>query len=313
MPRIVSLLPSATEIVCALGFGGDLVGRSHECDYPPWVTRLPVCTAPKFSTEGTSAQINERVGGIISQALSVYSVDSEKLKQLTPEVIVTQSQCEVCAVSEADVEKAVAEWLGARPQIVSLSPQKLADIFDDIERVAKALGAEERGAEAAHRLKARATGIAEEATLSNFRPTIGWIEWIDPLMAGANWIPELIAMAGGASVFGKPGEHSELISFDDLRAKNPDVIFVVPCGFDIERTLKELPSLEKLEGWDRLRAVRGERVYVADGSHYFNRPGPRIVESLEILAEVLHPELFRFGHEGAGWRRIGAPQTRAAA
>ena len=302
--RIVTLLPSATEIVCALGFEAELVGRSHECDYPPSVGRLPALTEAKFNPEGTSAEIDQRVKKIVADALSVYRVDAPKLRELRPDVIVTQSQCEVCAVSESDVEAAVAEWLGKRPRIVSLAPYGLDDVFTDMQRVADALGASARGVELVARLRQRLAAIAGKARDASLRPGIATIEWIDPMMAAGNWMPTLVEMAGGTNLFGTAGEHSPWMKFDDLAAKDPDVILISPCGFNMDRAAKDLPALTKHAEWPRLKAVRNRQVFMADGNQYFNRPGPRIAESLEILAEIVHPELFRFGHEGSGWRRL---------
>jgi iron complex transport system substrate-binding protein len=304
MPRIVSLLPSATEIVCALGFEHDLVGRSHECDFPPSVERLPVLTEPKFRPKGTSAEIDRDVKKIVGEALAVYRVDTAKLRELKPDFIVTQSQCEVCAVSEADVETAVGEWLGAKPKIISLAPYALNDLFVDLQRVADALGSHQRGVDLLARLKLRIDAIATRAKSAASRPRLATIEWLDPLMAAGNWMPELIEMAGGTNLFGSAGEHSPWMKFDDLVAKDPDAILVSPCGFAIARAMQETSLLTRTPGWNDLRAVRERRVFVADGNQFFNRPGPRIVESLEILAEMLHPELFNFGLEGSGWRRL---------
>jgi iron complex transport system substrate-binding protein len=304
MPRIVTLLPSATEIVCALGFEDQLVGRSHECDFPRAVVRVPALTEAKFNAEGTSAEIDQRVKKIVADALSVYRVDAARLRELKPDLIVTQSQCEVCAVSEREVEAAVAEWLGARPRIVSLAPYGLDDIFSDMQRVADALDARARGIELVERLRARLAKIAERARGASKRPGVATIEWIDPLMAAGNWMPTLIEMAGGVNLFGVAGEHSPWMKFDELAASDPDVILIAPCGFSIERAAQDLPVLTNRADWGRLKAVRGGQVFVADGNQYFNRPGPRIAESLEILAEIMHPELFDFGHEGAGWRRL---------
>ena len=303
-PRIVSLLPSATEIVCALGFEAQVVGRSHECDFPHSVLRIPALTEPKFDPEGSSAEIDQRVKKIVGDALSVYRVDAARLRELRPDVIVTQSQCEVCAVSERDVEAAVAEWLGARPRIVSLAPYGLDDIFTDMERVADALGARRRGAELVERLRARLAQIADQARGAPEKPRIATIEWIDPLMAAGNWMPTLVEMAGGANLFGKAGDHSPWMKFDELAATDPDVILISPCGFSMNRAAQDLPALTNRAEWDGLKAVRTRRVFIADGNQYFNRPGPRIAESLEILAEIAHPELFHFGHEGSGWRRL---------
>src|SRR5579864_5829248 len=302
--RIVTLLPSATEIVCALGFEAALVGRSHECDYPPSVARLPALTEAKFNPEGTSAEIDQRVKKIVADALSVYRVDAAKLRELRPDVIVTQSQCEVCAVSESDVEAAVAEWLGARPKIVSLAPYGLDDVFTDMQRVADALGAPARGVELVARLRNRLVAIAGKARNAAERPTVATIEWIDPLMAAGNWMPTLVEMAGGSNLFGTAGEHSPWMKFDDLAAKDPAAILISPCGFNMDRAAKDLPVLTNQPKWQQLAAVRNRQVFMADGNQYFNRPGPRIAESLEILAEIVHPELFNFGHEGSGWRRL---------
>ena len=304
MPRIVTLLPSATEIVCALGFEDQLVGRSHECDFPWSVVRLPALTEPKFNPEGTSAEIDERVKKIVGDALSVYRVDAAKLRELRPDVIVTQSQCEVCAVSESDVEAAVAEWLGARPKIVSLAPYSLDDIFIDMQRVADALEMHARGVELIERLRARLGEIADKARGVSDRPSVATIEWIDPMMAAGNWMPTLVEMAGGSNLFGVAGEHSPWMKFDELAAKDPDVILISPCGFNMDRAAQDLPALTNRAEWNGLKAVRARHVFMADGNQYFNRPGPRIAESLEILAEITHPELFQFGHEGSGWRRL---------
>jgi len=302
--RIVTLLPSATEIVCALGFENQLVGRSHECDFPSSVAHIPALTEPKFNPEGTSAEIDRRVKKIVGDALSVYRVDAARLRELRPDVIVTQSQCEVCAVSEHDVEAAVAEWLGARPKIVSLAPYGLDDIFTDMQRVADALDASARGTELVERLRARLMKIADKARGASERPSVATIEWLDPLMAGGNWMPTLVEMAGGSNLFGVAGEHSPWMKFDELAAKDPDMILISPCGFNMDRAAQDLPTLTNRAGWHKLKAVRARLVFMADGNQYFNRPGPRIAESLEILAEIVHPELFHFGHEGSGWRRL---------
>lgn len=304
-PRIVSLIPSSTEIVCALGFAENLVGRSHECDFPPAVKALPALTAPKFHPDGTSYELDARVKALLQEGLSVYRVDAEKLAALAPDVIVTQSQCEVCAVSLRDVEQAVCQLVASRPRIVSLSPNALGDIFTDIARVAQALNAVRRGQELAAELQARMREVATRAA-GLARPTVACIEWLDPLMAAGNWMPELVAMAGGTNLFGEAGKHSPYMTLQTLCAGDPDVIVILPCGFDIARTLVEMPLLENQPAFRNLRAVRAGRVYLTDGNQYFNRPGPRIAESLEILAEILHPAQFPPRHHEAGWRRFAA-------
>ena len=302
--RIISLIASSTEIVCALGYEGHLVGRSHECDYPPTVSRLPVCTAPKFNVEGTSYEIDQRVKAILQDALSVYRVDADLLEKLRPTHIITQSQCEVCAVSLKDVEQAVCEFTSSNPVIVSLEPNALADVWQDFRRVGSALGAPERAERLIEESRRRMDEIVRKAQVLDARPTVACIEWIEPLMAAGNWMPELVEMAGGVNLFGEAGKHSPWMTWEELVAKDPDVILVLPCGFDIERSLQEMPILAGKAEWKGLRAVRSGRVIVADGNQYFNRPGPRLVESLEILAEILHPDAFHFGHEGRGWVRF---------
>lgn len=301
--RIVSLIASSTEIVCALGFEDCLVGRSHECDYPPTVTRLPECTAPKFNVEGTSYEIDQRVKAVVEDALSVYRVDSGLLDQLRPTHIITQSQCEVCAVSLRDVEQAVCELVSSKPRIVTLEPNSLEDIWQDILRVGEALGAIDRAEELIAGLKLRMNAIEEKSRRIEPRPAVAMIEWIEPLMAAGNWMPELVELAGGTNLFGVAGKHSPWMRWEEIIAKDPDIIIATPCGFGIHRTLEEMHLLSEKPGWEKLKAVAGNRVFVADGNQYFNRPGPRVVEALEILAELFHPEVFHFNHEGTGWVR----------
>jgi iron complex transport system substrate-binding protein len=299
--RIVSLIPSATEIVCALGFEAELVGRSHECDYPASVLALLPLTAPKFDVRGTSREIDDRVKDVLQNAISVYKVDETLLDQLAPDFIVTQAQCEVCAVSLTEVERIAQECLSSPANIISLEPMCLADLFSDIQRVAEALGVPERGTEVVLKLQTRIDDIAQRSAEIAHKPTVACIEWIDPLMAGGNWVPELVELAGGKELFGKAGAHSPWIDWGDVWAADPDKIIVLPCGFDIERSVQEMAALVKQPGWKTLRAIRENQVYITDGNQYFNRPGPRLVESLEILAEILHPDAFHFGHEGTGW------------
>ncbi len=310
--RIISLIASATEIVCALGFEDQLVARSHECDYPLSVKQLPQCTEPKFNVEGTSYEIDQRVKAIVQEALSVYRVDSAALEALRPTHIITQSQCEVCAVSLRDVEQAVCEMVSSKPVIVSLEPNALSDVWADIQRVADALGAPDRAERLIALLQSRISEITQRAQQLSSNPTVACIEWIEPLMAAGNWMPELVAMAGGTNLFGEAGKHSPWMTWEELVAKNPDVIFVSPCGFDIPRTMQEMNLLSDKPEWEKLNAVQTGRMFVADGNQYFNRPGPRLVESLEILAEMIHPDVFNFGHEGKGWIRYSASQSAKA-
>lgn len=303
-PRIVSLIASATEIVCALGLENRLVGRSHECDFPTTVKELPVCTSPKFEVEGLSYEIDQRVKAILQESLSVYRVDADLLEQLQPTHIITQSQCEVCAVSLKDVEAAVCQLTSSRPAVVSLEPNALADVWADIRRVGESLDALDRAEKVIADLRQRMSDVAAKAATAETRPTVAYIEWIEPLMAGGNWMPELIEMAGGKNLFGEAGKHSPWMTWEELVAADPDVIFIAPCGFDIRRTTEETHLLTGKTEWETLKAVLSGRVFVADGNQYFNRPGPRLAESLEILAETIHPQFFRFGHESGGWIRL---------
>ncbi len=299
--RIVSLIASSTEILCALGFESRLVGRSHECDYPVGVLGLPVCTEAKLDARRPSGDIDRSVKVILEQALSVYRVDAERLRELHPTHVVTQTQCEVCAVSPRDVEVALTDWMGARPVLVALAAQDLAGVHEDIRSVARALDAPERGETLVSSMCSRVSAIRAKASALP-KPRVACIEWIDPLMSAGNWMPELVEIAGGVNLFGEAGRHSPWMSWEELRAADPDVIVVLPCGFDLERTSLEMHVLARLPGWGELCAVRSGRVHACDGNAFFNRPGPRLVESAEILAEILHPEVFSFGHRGAGHR-----------
>lgn len=300
-PRIVSLLASATEIVCALGFADHLVGRSHECDYPPAIRRLPVLTEPKFDVHGSSRDIDQRVKAVLQEATSVYRVHADRLQEVQPDVIVTQTQCEVCAVSPKEVEEALCTWLGTQPRIVALAPNCLADIWNDTQRVAEALGVPKRGQELVEHLQQRIEDIAESLKKLSDQPTVVCLEWLDPLMAAGNWMPELVELAGGRNLFGAAGRHAPWITWEQLQAADPEVLIAMPCGFDLTTTRREMTVLTERGGWRTLQAVRTGRVYVTDGNQYFNRPGPRLVESLEILAEILYPGWRRPVHEGTGW------------
>jgi len=302
----VSLLPSATEIVCALGYGDRLVGRSHECDYPPDVARLPALTRAKIDPAGSSAEIDRRVKDLTEQAraedaLGVYEVLTDTLEELRPTHVVTQAQCDVCAVTLKDVQEAMQELTNAEATLVSLQPAALEEIWDDFQMVADVFDDPEAGRALVARCRDRLAAIADKAHGLE-RPSVAVIEWADPLMAAGNWGPDLVEAAGGRNLFGASGRHSPWMEWDELTEADPDVIVLAPCGFGLERAMRDLPVIEAQAGWRDLQAVRGRRIAVADGNQYFNRPGPRVVESAEILAEIFHPDKFDFGHEGRGWR-----------
>lgn len=295
--RVVSLIASATEILHELGGGPLQVARSHECDWPISVLDLPQLTRPKFKVAGSSREIDVAVKSLVEQGLAVYEVDADRMKHIAPDVILTQDQCEVCAVSLADVERAVATWTECNANVVSLRPHTMADIYIDNQRIADALGTPRAGEDLNTRMQSR---LAELATRSSGlpKPRLAFIEWIDPPMSGGHWMPELIDIAGGIDLLGKHGSVSPWISVADVAASDPDVILVGPCGYDLEKTREEMAVLDANPEWRAIRAVREGRVYIADGNAFFNRPGPRLVESAEIIFEVLHPELHGYGHLG---------------
>ena len=303
--RIVSLLPSATEIVCAVGAAGELVGISHECDYPDEIRDRPVLTRSRLPGSAgagspgaapASRAIDQAVRALLRDALSIYQVDEERLAGLAPDVIVTQDLCEVCAVSLDDVRGAVAR-LASRDQvsiaspvsIVSLRPTRLADVLGDVERVAAALGRAGEGREVRASLERRIDAIAARAAAAPQRPRVASIEWIEPLMLGGTWMPELIELAGGTAVGAAAGQLAPTIEPDELARLAPDVVVIKPCGFTMERALGEREAIERSIA--RPAGPRA-RIAVTDGSAFFNRPGPRLVESLEILAACIHPGLF---------------------
>jgi iron complex transport system substrate-binding protein len=289
------LISSATEIVDALGMTGHLVGRSHECDYPEAVKALPLCTRPRIPVDADSAEIDRLVKQSARQSISIYDVFADVIERLEPTHILTQIQCEVCAVSLRDVEAAFSRGMKGQPQVVSLQPDSLAAIWEDIRRVAASLDMAERGETVVRDLRDRMP-VAEGGD----RPTVACIEWMEPLMAAGNWTPELIELAGGRNLFGEAGQHSPWMTWEELLDADPDVIVVAPCGFDLDRTRQELHFLTSRPGWGDLRA----RKYVADGNQYFNRPGPRVVETHRMLCEILHPARFTPSLRGAAWRAI---------
>jgi iron complex transport system substrate-binding protein len=289
-PRIISLLPSATEIVCALGAGESLVGISHECDFPEAIRDRPVLTRSRIDAHGSSRSIDTAVRAVIRDALSIYSVDEQRLGALEPDVIVTQDLCEVCAVSLDDVRAAVGR-LAHREQvrIVSLRPTRLEDVLGDVERVAAEIGRARQGTAIRAALWERIRTIAGRAAQTSVRPRVVSLEWIDPLMLGGTWMPELIELAGGVAVGATAGQPAPTVEPRALAELCPDVVVVKPCGFSLERTLAERNVIER-----SVVEVVGAaaRVYVTDGNAFFNRPGPRLVESLEIMAACIHPEPF---------------------
>jgi iron complex transport system substrate-binding protein len=299
--KIVSLIPSATEIVAALGLAEALVGRSHECDYPPEIQNRQVCTQARLNSERSSAEIHRDVTDLLISASSIYEIKIDILEHLQPTHIVTQDQCAVCAVSLADVDRAIGQLINSHPQIISLQPQTLNDVWSDIDRVAKILGVESLSL--VEKLQARVRDCQQKTQIipASDRPSVACIEWIEPLMLAGNWIPEMVKIAGGESIGDYAGTASPLIEWELLLRANPEVIIFMPCGFDLQRTRAEAMLLTKHPHWQKLAAVQTQRVYITDGNWYFNRPGPRLADSVEILTEILHPEICKYGYRGSSW------------
>lgn len=287
--RVVSLLPSASEIVCRIGMEASLVGVSHECDFPASLRGLPALTSSRLGPPGRGSEaIDADVRAALLDALALYTVDAEALASLRPDVIITQDLCEVCAVSIDDVRSAVARLAATESiEIVSLRPVEFSDMLDDVERVAAALGVPEKGLQARRELAVRMQALALRSSIAADRPRVASVEWLSPIMLGGTWMPELIEAAGGVAVGVERGKAAPTVSMDELVALAPDVVLIKPCGFDLAQSYEE-PELLEAFG----EALPNARIFLADGNAYFNRSGPRLVDSAEILAACLHPTLF---------------------
>ena len=297
--RIASLLASGTDLVCALGLGDKLVGRSHECEEPAWVRTLPQLSRPTFPIDGPSAEIDGHVRARLRAGAPLYEVDDAALTALAPDVILTQTHCEVCAVSPADLACGVPARLDRR-RVVALDGGTLETVLEGFERVAGVLGVSEAGRALVHDLRARAEAVAARVR-GLPAPTVACIEWTDPVFAMGNWGPELVALAGGRNVLGQAAARSTTTPWQAVLAADADVLVVAPCGFSLERTRGEMPALAARPGFRELRAMRAGRVFVADGNAYFNRSGPSLFETPEVLAELLHPDVFEPRHRGTAW------------
>lgn len=292
--RIVSLLPSATEIICGLGLRDQLVGVTHECDYPVGVSELPKVTKTLIPHDASSSEIDALVRDRLKTEKALYSLDMPILESLRPDLIVTQALCDVCAVAEAEVSAAACSLPGS-PRVINLEPTCLEDVFDCIGQVAIAADRLESGKAYLDQLRGRVQTV-EHRTMRHLaaeeqRPGVMLLEWIDPPFCAGHWSPELVALAGGREAIGIAGSRSVTTSWDDIVAANPDVLMIACCGFDVQRTMQDIPILKAYPGWDSLSCVKSRRVYVVDGSAYFSRPGPRLIDSLEILAAALHPTI----------------------
>ena len=314
--RIVSLLPSATEIVCALGLSEALVGVTHECDYPPVARTRPIVTRSLLDHDGTtSEEIDQTVSQQIQDGLSLYELDRALLAQIAPDLVLTQALCDVCAVAYGDVERAIRDISAASdalaPRVLSLEPTDLEDILATIGYVGAAAGVAPRAAALVSELRIRIERVRARTALAERRPRVACLEWISPTFGPGHWLPELIELAGGRPGLGVAQKESRRVAWDDVIAFAPEVIVVTPCGFDLRRTVAEAERvLPSRNGWTALPAVRQGRVYAVDGNAYFSRPGPRIVDSLELLAELIHPELCAGWGPRDAWQPLGDAQLR---
>src|SRR5258708_29165680 len=303
--RVVSLLASATEIVCALGAGEMLVGRSHECDNPDWVRRLPPCSEPAFDVSVSSRAIDTEVRRRLRSGEPLYHVHGELIRELRADLLITQSHCEVCAITPADVERSGACALAT--QQIALSASSLKDIFQSIRQISQALGLEEQGEILVEGERQRLTAVREKATRFR-RPTVVMLEWTDPLFAMGNWGPERLEIANGELLLGEKVQYSAAIPAEQLRDADPEYLIVAPCGFNLQRSLQEQAVLERYPWWPELQAVREGNVAFADGNLLFNRSGMTVTKTAEVIAEILHDISFGERTEGAHWHRM---ETRA--
>jgi iron complex transport system substrate-binding protein len=298
--RIVSLLPSATEIICQLGLRDQLVGVTHECDHPASVQGLPKVTKTLIPTEASSGEIDALVRDRMDAQSALYSLDMEMLERLQPDLIVTQALCDVCAVSEEEVRSAAC-LLPNGPRVLNLEPETLGDVLDCVREVGRATGIPERAEAVVAELQARVDAVTSRARAVRTRPRVALLEWLDPPFSTGHWNPELVRLAGGEDGFGREGQKSITLQWQQVIDWQPEVVLIACCGFTAERTMRELGVLRDVAGWEEVPAVRTGRVFVTDGASYFSRPGPRLVDSLELLAHVIHPEV----HDLPDW--VSAP------
>ncbi len=300
--RIISLLPSATEIVVAIGAGSNLVGMSHECDHPQEIKNLPICTKANIDSTLSSAAIDSAVKQKIENALSLYELDFDLIKSLNPDLIITQDQCEVCAIHVDDLRSKLVEVLGREVEIISLHPSSIEDVLEDIKRVGESLAINTEVL--IEDLNDRIEIVKHKVKFVKHRPEIVCIEWMEPLMSAGHWTPQLINYAGGEALLSEPFEKSKYISWDQLKEADPDGIIIAACGFTMEKIKEEMSALQSNQTWNELKAVQKGHVFIADGNAYFNRSGPRLVDTLEIIAEILQVNQFYYGFENEAWEQL---------
>lgn len=289
--KIVSLLPSATDIVCRLGLEEKLVGRSHSCDFPPSVKQLPALTSTRVNPHLPSSEIHQSVENILKEAVTVYQLDEEKLKELAPDFIITQNLCDVCAVSYGQVENACKQAFGEQVQLISLQPATLEGVWETVREVARALGAMPACETFLNEVAARTEAIQQKVSGLEKRRVLT-IEWIDPVYAGGLWMADMVDVCGGTALFSKSGEKALTLTKEQLGSIDPEAVVVKPCGFKLDQLINEIGLLKEQVPWENWTAAKERRFFFVDGNRYFNRPGPFLLESLEILAWCTHPEAF---------------------
>jgi iron complex transport system substrate-binding protein len=288
--RVVSLLPSATETLFALGLGDSVVGVTHECDFPQEAAKKPALIRPRVDPTAQPAELDRQVTELVQRGESIYAVDAELLKSLLPDLIVTQDLCHVCAASPDDLATALAR-LPKRPRVLSLTPHSLADAWDDIRRVGDATGRRREAQALAITLEQRVAAMEMKVARAASRPRALCLEWLDPFYVGGHWVPEMVKKAGGDDVLGRAGEPSFRVTAEQIADSRPDVIVVMPCGYNLARATEELRATRLPDAWSALPAIRDKRIFAVDANSYFSRPGPRLADGIAILARILHPEL----------------------
>jgi iron complex transport system substrate-binding protein len=289
--RICSLLPSATEILYALGVGGSVAGVTHECDFPPEAANKPALIRPRVDPQAVPAELDRQVSDLVARGESIYALDTGLLGSLSPDLIVTQDLCHVCAASSDDLATALAR-LPKQPRVLSLSPHSLEDVWEDIRRVGEATGRRQEAEALAAELEQRVAQIAAKAERAGSRPRVLCLEWLDPCYVGGHWIPEMVAKAGGRDVLGHSAEPSFRVTSAEIAESRPDLIVVMPCGYNVARTVAEFGAARLTDTWKDLRAARQQRIFAVDANSHFSRPGPRLAEGVALLAHILHPDLF---------------------
>ena len=289
--RICSLLPSATEILFALGLGDSVAAVTHECDYPPAAANKPAIIQPRLDVAAAPGEIDRRVSDLIARGESIYVVDDALLRKLSPDLIVTQDLCHVCTVSPDDLGGALAQ-LAKKPEVLSLTPHTLTDVWDDIRRVGEATHRRRDAQALALALEQRAASIEVRAARAGARPRVLCLEWLDPFYVGGHWVPEMVAKAGGIDVLGVAGKPSFKVSSEQITESGAEIILVMPCGYNAERAVQEWREFAVPDSWRRLPAIRENRVHTVDANAFFSRPGPRLADGIDLLARLIHPEIF---------------------